>query len=213
MKTKDGAAVASAVAGIRSRITGGDLSIGQQVRQEEAALVLGMSRAPVREALRVLADQGLLEHRVHVGYFVRERSHAELGQLFVMLSFLETKVMESIEEPTVEALARLVALNEELSSYVDAEDWSPGVELNRRFHFEIFRLSPLEVMIEKLERLWLLAEPFSAQKYRTSEARRVAVDEHWDLLEALSPLDVDRAVELQAKHLRRHASDETQRQL
>jgi len=185
---------------IRYRIVSGQLSAGEQVRQEETARRLGLSRAPIREALRVIADQGLLEHRVHVGYFVRKRSASELQQIYLMLEFLETRVMETLTEPSAEVLDRLTSLNSSMDAYVDSDDWSPMVDLNRRFHFEVFRLSPLDVVIGELERLWTIAAPYISQKYTTRVMRQRTVDEHAALIVALSPLDLDHAVEVLAEH-------------
>lgn len=207
MTIRDGAAVSSAVEDIRYRILSGELSAGEQVRQEETAQLLDLSRAPIREALRVLADQGLLEHRVHVGYFVKKRTASELRQIYLMLDFLETKVMETIEEPTPAALDRMVEINDEMATYVVQDDWSAMVDLNRRFHFEIFRLSPLQVVIEELERLWTIAAPYISQKYATQEMRQRTIDEHVALIKALRPLDLDLAIETLADHRSQRAID------
>lgn len=206
MGTKDGVAVTSAIEDLRHRIVSGELLAGEQVRQEETANRLNLSRAPIREALRVLADQGLLEHRVHVGYFVKKRSASELQQIYLMLEFLETKVMETLTEPSNETIGRLQSLNDDMATYVAAADWSPMVDLNRRFHFEVFRLSPLDVVIEELERLWTIAAPYISQKYATQEMRQRTVDEHRALIGALSPLDLDRAITVLAEHRSQRAS-------
>ncbi|MGB5758746.1 MAG: GntR family transcriptional regulator [Acidimicrobiales bacterium] len=206
MSTKDGVAVTSAIEDLRYRIVSGQLSAGEQVRQEETANRLNLSRAPIREALHVLADQGLLEHRVHVGYFVKKRSTSELRQIYLMLEFLETKVMETLTEPSNKIIGHLQSLNDEMATYVAADDWSPMVDLNRRFHFEVFRLSPLDVVIEELERLWTIAAPYISQKYATQEMRQRTVDEHTALIGALSPLDLDRAITVLAEHRSQRAS-------
>src|SRR5579872_25591 len=66
--TRDGASVDRAVADLRGRILRGELTPGEQLRQEQLADAVGVSRIPLREALRALAVQGLLEHRPHQGY-------------------------------------------------------------------------------------------------------------------------------------------------
>lgn len=197
---RDGVAVSRAVEEIRYRIVSGVLNPGEAVRQEEMAQELRLSRAPIREALRVLADQGLLEHRVHSGYFVRKRTVSELRQIYLMLEFMETQVMTTIEEPSEAALVALTALNDELARYVERDEWSPMVELNRQFHFGIFRLSPMTVVIEELERLWTIAVPYISQKYVTREMRLRTVVEHRRLLGCLRPLDRDAATSELAQH-------------
>lgn len=188
---------------IRYRIVSGTLSAGEQVRQEEMARELEISRAPIREALRALADQGLLEHRVHSGYFVKKRPAGELRQIYRMLAFLEGLVMEELRPASAAVLVRLRDLNDEMRTYVPSDDWSPMVDLNRRFHFQIFRLSPLNVVLEELERLWTIAAPYIAQKYVTELMRARAVREHDGLVEALEAGDLvllnDRLVEHRAQ--------------
>jgi DNA-binding GntR family transcriptional regulator len=200
MPPRDGVAVSRTVEEIRYRIVTGSLNPGEAVRQEDMAQELNLSRAPIREALRVLTDQGLLEHRVHTGYFVKKRSTSELRQIYLMLEFLETHVMATIEEPETTAIVRMQAINDEMRRYVESDDWSPMIDLNRRFHFEIFRLSPLLVVLEELERLWTIAAPYIAQKYVTVEMRTRTVSEHDGLIASLEPFDRERTAALLETH-------------
>jgi DNA-binding GntR family transcriptional regulator len=74
------------------------------------------------------------------------------------------------------------------------------IDLNRRFHFEIFRLSPLLVVLEELERLWTIAAPYIAQKYVTVEMRTRTVSEHDGLIASLEPFDRERTAALLETH-------------
>ena len=201
--TRNGEAVMRAVTELRYRIMTGEFGGGEPVRQERMAELLDISRVPVREALRLLADQGLLEHRVHTGYFVKKRPAEELRQIFMMLAFLEARVLETIEHPDEQTLTELHAINNEMAQYVSGPDWSPMVDLNRRFHFKIFRLSPLNVVLDEVERLWTIAAPYIAQKYTLREMRERAVREHEGLIDALE--SGDRA--LLERLLDKHRSD------
>jgi DNA-binding GntR family transcriptional regulator len=64
------------------------------------------------------------------------------------------------------------------------------VDLNRRFHFEIFRLTPHKVMLQELERLWTIAAPYIAQKYAITEMRAQAIADHQRMIEALAAGDL-----------------------
>ena len=70
-------AVAVALARLRDMFLNGQLLPGEQVRQEQIAEQLGVGRAPLREALNVLAKQGPLVHRPNQGYFVAKRLLAQ----------------------------------------------------------------------------------------------------------------------------------------
>ena len=198
--TKDGDAVVRAVEAISFWISSGGLAPGEQLRQEEMAEGLNISRAPIREALRTLADQGLLEHRVHSGYFVKKWPASELQQIYQMLEFLETLAMEDLRPATANDLTALRSLNEQMRALVDSDDWAPMVDLNRRFHFTVFRLSPLNIVLDELERLWTIAAPHIARKYGMAEMRRQTVEEHEGLIEAIEAGDLRSLQERHAAH-------------
>lgn len=198
--TKDGDAVVRVIEAISYWITTGRLAAGEQLRQEEMAEGLEISRAPIREALRTLADQGLLEHRVHSGYFVKKWPASELRQIYQMLEFLETMVMAELRPAELDDIAALRTVNDEMKGYVSSDDWAPMIDLNRRFHFTVFRLSPLNIVLDELERLWTIAAPHIARKYALEEMRRQTVEEHDGLIEAVELGDFTLLSERHARH-------------
>jgi DNA-binding GntR family transcriptional regulator len=202
LRSKGGDAVDRAIDTIRYRIVCGDLAAGEQIRQEEMAEDLHLSRAPVREALRALAGQGLLQRRAHSGYFVMKRNTHELAQIYMMLEMLETWVMDTVQPGDADTITALKQLNDEMREYVPEFDWSPMVDLNRRFHFVIFRLSPLSVVVAELERLWTIAAPYIALKYATQAMRQKTVDQHEQLVSALDRGDLT----LLSRRLAQHRS-------
>ena len=178
----------AALVQLRTMILDGELSPGEQIRQQEMAEQFGVSRVPLREALNVLADQGLLSHRPHQGYFVAKRGVREMQQIRRMLELLETELMNSIEWPDAGLLAHLTALNEQMRRHV-YDDGSSVVRTNREFHFRIFELSPDKLILEEVRRLWNLADPLIAAKLSSPEARERTVREHELILDALRRQD------------------------
>jgi DNA-binding GntR family transcriptional regulator len=170
---------------LRSLIVAGELSPGEQIRQQEMADQMGVSRVPLREALNVLAHQGLLLHRPHQGYFVAKRAPSELAQIRRMLQLLEDELLQSIEWPGDAVLKSLKKLNQEMRKCVNATDWTPLVRKNREFHFQIFELSPHRIILKELERLWGLADPFIALRMAAPDARAKTVEEHDQIIRAL----------------------------
>src|SRR5258708_4153751 len=143
---------------LRALIVTGELSPGEQIRQQEMADQLGFSRVPLREALNVLADQGLLLHRPHQGYFVAKRAPSELAQIRRMLQLLEDELLDSMEWPSPADLKELKKLNQEMRKHAAAAEWTPLMRKNRDFHFKIFSLSPHRVMLDEVHRLWVLGD-------------------------------------------------------
>lgn len=170
---------------LRSWIMDGSLLPGVQLRQEELAEQLKVSRLPVREALRILTERELLEHRRHRGYFVANRAKDSIDQLHRMLELLEPELIESIRWPEVEEIARLTALNRELEDLVDTEDVASFTDVNRSFHFTIFSLSPLTTIFGEVQRLWTLIDANTARSLASAESRKRTVAEHAAIIRSL----------------------------
>lgn len=184
-RQKEPSAMEQALQRLRRMVLDGSLSPGEQIRQQEMAESMGVSRVPLREALNVLADQGLLQHRPHSGYFVSKRSPEEVRQIRRMLELLETELLNSIRWPTDAEMAQLRQLNDQMRVSSQAHDWIGLMNLNRDFHFRIFGLSPDRLILDELQRLFTLADPLIAQKLANPAAAARALIEHEAILDAL----------------------------
>jgi DNA-binding GntR family transcriptional regulator len=182
-------AMGRALSQIKDMIVSGELNPGEQIRQEEMALKLAVSRVPLREALNVLADQGLLYHRPHQGYFVTKRDPGQYAQIRRMLHLLENELMATIAWPGPEDLQRLNDLNAQMQRCVDAADTQQLIELNQQFHFAIFGLSPNRLIMDEVARLWALIEPGMWDKFDTHAQRQQTLLEHERLIQALTEQD------------------------
>lgn len=199
-------AMESALQRLRAKVISGELSPGEQIRQQEMAEQLGVSRVPLREALNVLADQGLLLHRPNSGYFVAKRAPNEMAQIRRILQLLETELLISIEWPDAERIQELRALNEAMRDCAILEDWTPLVRLNREFHLKIYSLSPYQLILEEVKRLWALADTFIATKMADINARVRTVEEHDKLLDCLAAQDMSQCIDTMELHRRSTSS-------
>lgn len=183
-----GGSVASVLSGLRAMIVDRELLPGEQIRQEEMAKVLGISRVPLREVLRVLTTEGLLTHRPHQGYFVTEMSPEELTQIHALLEFLETELIRSVRWPAEDELAELRAINAKITVAARGGDVSGVNRLNRELHSRIFQLSPLTLYLAEAERFWTLSEPYRLLHVVTTDAA-IATEQHEQLIDALAVQD------------------------
>lgn len=197
---REGGALDLALSKLREMIVAGVLLPGEQIRQQEVADHLGVSRVPLREALNVLARQGLLLHRPNQGYFVAKRLPQELAQVRRMLQLLEDELLRSLSWPNEARLDELVQLNAQMQAHAAHATWMPMLALNRHFHFRIFELSPYHLILDQVARLWDLAEPFIANKLALPEARLRTCEEHTRLIEALRRHDRAGCVTLLHEH-------------
>lgn len=198
-------AVERVVEELRRMITVGELLPGQQIRQENMAERLGVSRLPIREGLRQLTADGLVSHTPNIGYTVTRLSQAEFDQIYLMRGLLETEVIGRLPEPTPEQLQRVVDLNAQVVAAAERVDLVEMRLRNHEFHFEIFRLGGLDLVIDEIERLWNWAAPYHAVYLVSPESRRAILHEHEQMVEALREGDNARLAELMNQH--RHGSE------
>jgi DNA-binding GntR family transcriptional regulator len=147
-------AVASA---LRAAIVEGELSPGEQIRQADWAERLGISRIPVREALKALAAEGLLSHDHNRGYFVARFGPHEMAQVYLMRRLLEAELLRSLAVPEPGALVQLRDLAAAAARAKMGDDFEEWNALEHRFHSQLYALSPLNLVRDEFERLWLLS--------------------------------------------------------
>jgi DNA-binding GntR family transcriptional regulator len=178
----------------------GELSPGQRVDQRVISERLGVSRTPLREALRALAVDGVLTRTPNAGYAVAKLSAADLLQYYSMRAFLEQQVLGSLKWPSDEELDRLRLTNEECR--VAAEDGALEdlMAANMAFHFTMFRWSTLTIMTKEIERIWRVSDPYRALHLSNRDRRSHVAMDHDRMIEAIEARDTARLIELQDAH-------------
>lgn len=124
---------------LRHQIISGQLPEGAPLRQEKLAAELGVSRVPLREAIRQLEAEGLVVSELHKGTVVSSLSLEEIEELFEIRERIETWLFETAIPNMTEAdFALAEAITEEAMARGDVENWG---ELNWRFHEALYRPS------------------------------------------------------------------------
>jgi DNA-binding GntR family transcriptional regulator len=192
--------VDTAVREIRELILMRQLSPGEQMRQGELAAYLGVSRSPVREALKALHAEGFVTHSRNRGFFVVRLSADEMRQTYLMRRLLETEILRSLEWPTRSELAHLREINATVTRAAKSGTVDEMVLVNREFHFEIFVHSALQLVVAEVRELWLRTEPYRAVYMADAAARQRIIEEHGAMLEALRDKDATKLVEVADLH-------------
>jgi DNA-binding GntR family transcriptional regulator len=140
---------------LRNAILDGHFKPGEWLRQEKIAQELGVSQMPVREALKELAAEGLIEHLPYRGVRVVAFSPEDISDLYNHRAFLEGRAAgaaaENISEEELNELKRLLG---EMELYSAPEAVNKYREVNRRFHQVIFTASRREYLIRTLSQMW-----------------------------------------------------------
>lgn len=193
-------AVQAVIDAIYDSIAAGSLRPGRPIRQELLAEQLGLSRQPVREALRTLASDGLLTYRRNAGFCTRELSVAELAQAYRLRQLLENEVLCDIGEVAPEAITRLRDINTAIAAATARHDLGAFRRLNTEFHFTLFELSGLDLFVTELRRIWLLTSIYRAIYASDPRVIDRIVAEHDAIVTAVESGDLPRLVALHNQH-------------
>lgn len=187
---------------IRERIAGGALARGARVHQEDLAEELGVSRTPVREALRRLAAEGLVEMRTNRGARVADVDQAGmLGAYEARLVVEPGAARLAAERRPGEPLARMrAALAAQRGSVRSVER---SFQANREFHLALVAASGNEFLMQFAERLWVarIGATIYERQQETRERMLLDVGEHERILAAIESGDGRAAESLTRRHL------------
>jgi DNA-binding GntR family transcriptional regulator len=174
---------------------GGDLRPGQRIVQEDMAARIGVSVAPVREALRVLEQEGQVTYLPRRGYFVTELRIADLEEIYSLRQLVEERAARAAL-PTLDgdALQRIEAAARDCVEAADAGDVAAELAANRRFHFELLDVPGRPHTMRLIRQLWDSTEAYRALYYNSPDERRRSVEAHDRILEAIGERDADRVV-------------------
>ncbi|MFC0645216.1 GntR family transcriptional regulator [Cellulomonas phragmiteti] len=185
---------------IREAIFSGVYAPGARLVQGEIADRFGTSVTPVREAMRDLANDGLIEVHPQRAATVRDVDLDEAVEINEMRLLLEPlaarRAAERITEPELAALRRA---EHEMEAAPDHATW---LELNRRFHLEVIAYARSPRLGEVLRNLRQISSFYLAALVRAQGGdREKSAREHRELLDAFAQHDGDRAAEVMTRHL------------
>lgn len=186
---------------LREAILTGVLAEGDELNQVALAEHFGVSRVPVREALRQLAAEGLVGQEAHRRALVTTVSRQRLKELFDLRVLLETyMVRRAAGNLSPEQIQDIRAIAEEMDGLADHDEW---LRLNRRFHSAIYAASGATYTEQLVEQIsarttrYLWASSGGAGVDRVEEAHA----EHLAILDAISAGDAEAAATTLEAHI------------
>lgn len=127
---------------IKEMIVLGELAPGERINEKELCDIVGVSRTPIREALKVLAADGLVELLPNRGSKVTSPSSQEIKNLFSVIAALERLAVETVAlEASAEQLAGLRALHDQMFDMFAKKERERYFDLNHRIHETIIHMA------------------------------------------------------------------------
>jgi DNA-binding GntR family transcriptional regulator len=192
-----------AVRRLRSEILSGRTDPGERLVEEQLTRRLGISRAPLREALRLLAEQGLVEHVPRRGVRVATLSDRDVQELYAIRDLLERHAIESAPPVGETDLTDLRSALESMRRAAEAGDRLEVAHAHRCFHVALVALAGNQQLTALYESILVKLQLYMAINLRREaelEQPEHGVHRHERLLEAVRAGDVAGLLDTLAGH-------------
>ncbi|RSK32323.1 GntR family transcriptional regulator [Rhodovulum iodosum] len=187
---------------LRELIMEGAIKSGEKIREKELTERFGVSRTPIREAMKILASEGLIELIPNRGAIISERSEEELADAFPVLAALEALAGEQAARRATDAeLAEIVRLTVELRASLERQDRPHYFEINQAIHKAILVASRNETLMRSHATIAGLVHRARYQANLTRSRWEQALAEHERIAEALSARRADEVAALLKTHM------------
>lgn len=187
---------------IRHAIEAGQLQQGDRVVEADIAAQMGISRAPVREAIRLLEQEGFVVSVARKGTFVPRLTRKDIEEIYSLRAVLEGLGVElAIPRLTELDLAELERLSVEMTEAADAHDMPRLVETDLAFHQRLMCLSGHSRLLQDWLRMGTQLRLFFAMKGKLYENPREMADTHRVVLQTLRDRDIPAARRELTEHI------------
>jgi DNA-binding GntR family transcriptional regulator len=185
---------------LRTRILSHALPPGSWIDEQALTAEYGISRTPLREALKVLAAEGLVTMKLRRGAYVTEVSERDLSEVYHLMALLESDAAATVARAATDGeMAELQALHEALTAR--AADREAFFAANERFHMRLLEIADNRwriQMVADLRKVMKLHRHHSLFREGRTEA---SLREHGELMEALLARDPERAQAVMRQHI------------
>lgn len=185
---------------LREAIIKGELAEDEPIRQDELARTFNVSKIPVREALKRLEAEGLVEFYRNRGAVVTRLSDLELAQICEVRVLLEVQIIQqAIPHLTETHFARAEKI---LNQFMVDQDTARWAELNWAFHACLYEAAQRPFLFGMIRSIYDKIERYLRLQIEESEnGKKIADDEHREILQACRDGDVQLVGRLMEQHI------------
>jgi DNA-binding GntR family transcriptional regulator len=191
------------LAELRKKLLARELKPGDPIRQDALATELGVSRVPVREALKILEGEGQVKYQPHYGYSVTWLEMADLEEIYRIREILEAEaVAHAIWKLSPADYDRMESDMIEMEAREKSRDLAALTSANRRFHFTLYEAASLPRLQHFIRVLWDASDPYRSLYYMDDSVLQSVFAEHRAIFQAACDRDIDTLIDLLAQHRR-----------
>lgn len=188
---------------LRNRIFAHEMPPGTWIDEQALATTYGISRTPLREALKVLVSEGLVTLKPRRGCYVTEVSQDDLDEIFPVIALLEGRcTFEATQKMSGEDLADLEAIHERLEQSAAEGNIENFFEANQDFHNAVQKLAGNRWLLQVITDLRRVLKLNRHHSLFVEGRLNQSLEEHRGILAALRNRDAAQAETLMNAHLR-----------
>jgi len=187
---------------LRQRIFSHELPPGTWIDEQALAEDYGISRTPLREALKVLASEGLVTLKPRRGCYVTELSGGDIQEIFPIIAMLEGRcAYEATQKASGADVARLEKIQDTLEMAAAASDIPAYFEANQQFHQELWQMTGNRWLLQVIQDLRKVLKLTRYQSLSVDGRLKKSMEEHRELLAAIKAKQPELAEQVMKQHL------------
>lgn len=187
---------------LRHAIFSHEFEPGSWIDEQALARTYGISRTPMREALKVLSVEGLVTLIPRRGCYVAEIPEGEIEEIFPVLALLEGRsAHEATLKATAEDVRRLQELHEKLERYADRSDTENFFEVNQEFHRALHEIAGNRWLLQFINEMRKVMRLVRFHSLASEGRMEQSVAEHRQIMAAIRKRDAEGAEKLMRDHL------------
>ncbi len=187
---------------LKNSILAGEFENGAELREIALAKKLGVSRTPVREALRQLEQEGLVEIYPNRGAYVKGITYKDVEDIFRIRARLEGLCAEmavsSITHEQLDKLDEIILLSK---FYEEKKDMEHLLKMDSQFHEVLFESCGSKMLEHQLKDYHQYVQKARLRSLKRQERAKKSTQEHEEILLAIKDRDAKRADELATRHI------------
>ena len=186
---------------LRKAILSGRMLPGAALVETALAEKMNVSRAPIREAIQILENDGLVETIAYKGKRVKPLTAREVAETYSLREVFEVMAVRLILESGA-PLDTLRTHCDEMTAAAEADNFEALVVADEAFHHALIRLADHNLLLTSWKNLYLRIHQIMALRNRDERNLTEVAGNHPPIVQALADGDADRAINLISKHTR-----------